>query len=82
MKLLTTCAPCVMCVGAIHWSGIPDVIAGALASDAEAFGFVEGPEDFDATAFLRSRGIEYREGFLREEALELFKHYRGPIYNG
>jgi len=82
LKLLTTCAPCLMCVGAIHWAGVPVVLAAARSGDAEAIGFVEGPKDFDAAAFLRGRGIEYHADFLREEALEIFRRYRGRIYNG
>jgi tRNA(Arg) A34 adenosine deaminase TadA len=82
LRLFTTCAPCIMCVGAVHWAGIPEVVAAARASDAEAIGFVEGPRSFDAVAFLRERGIEYRADFLRDEALEIFRKYRGPVYNG
>ena len=82
LKLIATCAPCLMCVGAIHWAGVPEVIAAATKEDAERAGFLEGPGDFDARAFLAARGIAYREGFLREEALELFRRYHGEIYNG
>jgi tRNA(Arg) A34 adenosine deaminase TadA len=82
LRLFTTCAPCLMCTGAIHWSGVPEVIVAARKEDAEALGFVEGAEDFDAISFLGSRGISYRADFLREEALEIFRRYRGEIYNG
>jgi tRNA(Arg) A34 adenosine deaminase TadA len=82
LKLFTTCAPCVMCAGAIQWAGVPEVIAAARAEDAEAIGFIEGPRSWDAPAFLRERGIEYRADFLRKEALEIFRQYTGPIYNG
>ena len=82
LKLLTTCAPCLLCVGAIHWAGIPRVIAAALKEDAESHGFIEGPSSFDTAAFLAERGIEYQEGFLRKEALELFRAYEGEVYNG
>lgn len=82
LKLLTTCAPCLMCVGAIHWAGVPKVVAAACKKDAEAIGFVEGPGSFDPGSVLAERGIEYREKFLRQEALELFRRYQGEIYNG
>lgn len=82
LKLLTTCAPCIMCVGAVHWAGLPEVIAAARKEDAEQAGFVEGPGGFDAKAFLEARGISYREDFLREEALGIFRAYGGEVYNG
>jgi tRNA(Arg) A34 adenosine deaminase TadA len=82
LKLLTTCEPCIMCVGAIHWAGIPEVIAAARKEDAERFGFVEGPSGFDTAGFLQERGILYRGDFLREEALQLFQAYEGELYNG
>ena len=82
LKLFTTCAPCVMCTGAIHWAGVSEVIAAARTEDAEAIGFIEGPRNWDAPEFLRERGIEYRADFLRAEALEIFRQYTGPIYNG
>jgi tRNA(Arg) A34 adenosine deaminase TadA len=80
--LATTCAPCVMCAGAIHWSGIRRVIAGARTVDAEAVGFVEGPIGFDAVAFLRARGVEYVADVQRDEAIAVLRAYRGPVYNG
>ncbi len=82
LTLWTTCAPCLMCVGAIHWAGVPRVVAAARKEDAEAAGFIEGPGELDAASFLRGRGIEVREDFLREEAREIFRRYHGPIYNG
>lgn len=81
LKLVTTCAPCIMCVGAIHWSGIPEVLAAARTADAEAMGFIEGPRSFDGPRLLAELGIRYRPDFLREEALELFRRYEGRIYN-
>jgi tRNA(Arg) A34 adenosine deaminase TadA len=80
--LVTTCAPCVMCTGAIHWAGIARVIAGARSSDAESIGFVEGPVGFDGAAFLRARGIAYDDDVEREAAITLLRAYTGPIYNG
>jgi tRNA(Arg) A34 adenosine deaminase TadA len=81
LKLVTSSAPCILCIGAIHWAGVPEVLAAARREDAEALGFIEGPSGFDAGAFLAARGIRYREGFLRERAVEVLRSYRGPIYN-
>jgi hypothetical protein len=69
-------------MGAIHWSGVPLVIAALRAADAEAIGFLEGTRSLEAGEFLRMQGIEYREDVLREEALVLFRTYEGTIYNG
>ena len=79
--LVSTCAPCVMCTGAIHWAGLGRVVTGARASDAEAIGFVEGPAGFDATAFLRSRGIVCEPDVEREAVAELLRAYTGIVYN-
>jgi tRNA(Arg) A34 adenosine deaminase TadA len=80
--LVSTCAPCVMCTGAIHWAGVGRVVTGARASDAEAIGFVEGPAGFDAMAFLRSRGVAYEPDVEREAVAALLRAYTGVVYNG
>ena len=80
--LVTTCAPCVMCTGAIHWAGIRHVIAGARTVDAEAIGFVEGPAGFDAATFLAARGVRYEPDVLRDAAIAVLGAYRGVVYNG
>lgn len=82
LTLWTTCAPCLMCTGAIHWAGIARVVAATYADDAEAIGFREGPAGCDAAMHLRALGVAYEEGVERERALELFRRYAGPIYNG
>jgi tRNA(Arg) A34 adenosine deaminase TadA len=80
--IVATCAPCIMCAGAIHWAGIGRVVTAARATDAEALGFVEGPAGFDAAAFLAARGVDYETGVERDAAIALLQSYRGPIYNG
>lgn len=82
LRLFSTCAPCVMCAGAVHWAGLSEVIAAARRSDAEARGFIEGPQGFELSAFLAERGIGYLADVKREEALEIFRQYEGALYNG
>ena len=82
LSLFTSCAPCIMCTGAIHWAGVPEVIAGARREDAEGIGFLEGPTDMDVPGFMKKREITYQCDFLRDEVLEVFKQYKGLIYNG
>ena len=81
VTLLTSCAPCILCTGAVHWSGISRVVAAARSADAAKAGFVEGPEGFDAPALLAQSGVEYAPDLLRQEALEVFRRYEGTIYN-
>jgi guanine deaminase len=78
--LFCTCAPCVMCTGAIHWARIGRVVAAARAADAEALGFVEGPPGFDAAAALRALGVAYEADVERDGAVTLLQRYRGPVY--
>lgn len=38
-ELYTTCEPCPMCFGAIHWAKITKIYTGCTAKDAESIGF-------------------------------------------
>lgn len=38
-----SCAPCIQCFGAIYWSGLKRIFAGARKEHAEKLGFMEGP---------------------------------------
>eukprot|EP00954_Amorphochlora_amoebiformis_P016834 1315139-Amorphochlora_amoeboformis.AAC.2 len=38
-KIYSTCEPCPMCFGAIHWAKIPVCVYGATAKDAAEAGF-------------------------------------------
>ncbi|MCB1956292.1 MAG: nucleoside deaminase, partial [Rhodocyclaceae bacterium] len=84
LELVTSVEPCAMCLGALLWSGVGSVIAGASDADARAIGFDEGPKPADWTAPLRARGVTVRAGLLQSEAravLEAYAHSGGPIYN-
>jgi tRNA(Arg) A34 adenosine deaminase TadA len=71
LSLYTSCQPCVMCAGAIHWSGIKKVYAAARHEDAMCVGI--GPDLVeDASVLLGDSGIDYVRDFLREEALAIF----------
>lgn len=80
--LFATCAPCLMCTGAIHWAGVGRVVLAARAADAEAIGFIEGPAGFDAAAFLRTRGIVVETDVERDAAIAVLRAYTGVVYNG
>lgn len=69
--LYSTCEPCPMCMGAIHWAGITEVAFGARLSDSRRFGFDEiiVPQ---LSRELKSRGVKVNKGIMRKECLELF----------
>jgi tRNA(Arg) A34 adenosine deaminase TadA len=83
-ELVTSCDPCAMCLGAVHWSGVRRLVTGATREDAIALSFDEGPVFPESFAYLEARGVEVVRGVLRKEAatvLELYQRQGGPIYN-
>ncbi len=84
-ELVTSCAPCAMCLGAILWSGVKRVVCGAGRDAAARIGFDEGPVFPESYRYLQDRGIEMIHGVLAQEAgevLELYRQRNGLIYNG
>lgn len=85
MELVTSTAPCAMCLGAIPWSGVKKVVCGARGSDAEAIGFDEGAKPIDWVHSLSERRIEVVEDVERDAARKVLTGYAalgGEIYNG
>lgn len=85
LELVTSTAPCAMCLGAIPWSGVHALVCGARDEDARAIGFDEGHKPADWRANLASRGILLTEDVGREAAAAVLREYRdagGEIYNG
>ena len=83
LELVTSCEPCIMCLGATHWSGVSRLVCGATKSDAEALGFDEGPVDAAGYDHLARRGTAIVRGVLREEAVAVLQRYQAlgrPIY--
>jgi tRNA(Arg) A34 adenosine deaminase TadA len=83
-ELVTSCDPCAMCLGAVHWSGVRRLVTGATREDAIALSFDEGPVFPESFAYLEARGVGVVRGVRRKEAaavLELYKRQGGPIYN-
>ena len=84
-QLVSTAEPCAMCLGAIAWSGVSEVVTGATDSDARQIGFDEGTKPGDWTSALTSRGIRVVPHVLRDECRAVLEEYRasgGEIYNG
>jgi len=83
-ELVTSCAPCAMCLGGILWSGVKRVVCGAAREDATQLSFEEGPVFPQSYHYLEERGIAIVHDVLREEArevLELYRRNKGKIYN-
>ena len=83
--LYTSCDPCAMCLGAILWSGVSRIVAGATREDARALGFEEGPVFPESYDYLEDRGVAIQRGVLGDEAASVLRAYGesdGVIYNG
>lgn len=84
VELVTSVAPCAMCLGAIPWSGVRRVVCGARGEDACEIGFDEGAKPEDWPARLRERRIDVAVDVLRDEARDVLHQYAakgGLIYN-
>ena len=84
-ELVSTTAPCAMCLGAVPWSGVRALVCGARDEDARAVGFDEGSKRADWVQELEMRGIEVVCDVLRENAAAVLRDYvnsGGMVYNG
>lgn len=83
-ELVTSTAPCAMCLGAIPWSGVTRLVCGARDADARGVGFDEGAKVTDWITQLGNRGIDVLTDICREEAASVLRSYAsegGIIYN-
>lgn len=83
-ELVTSVAPCAMCLGAIPWSGVRRLVCCARGADAEAIGFDEGSKPVSWSERLRERGIQVTVDIQRREAVAVLQEYaaqEGVIYN-
>jgi tRNA(Arg) A34 adenosine deaminase TadA len=84
-ELVTSSQPCLMCLGAVLWSGVTRLTYAATADDVQGIlGFDEGPLPRDWPRELNRRGITVAGEFLRAEAvgvLELYRQTAGTVYN-
>lgn len=74
--IFSTCEPCPMCFGAIHWSRIRRIVFGAGIADARAAGFSELPLSNLVLRDLAGSPLEIQGGLLREECSALFAEWR------
>jgi tRNA(Arg) A34 adenosine deaminase TadA len=83
-ELFSSCEPCAMCLGAIHWSGVRRLVCGATREDAQRIGFDEGPVFPASYAYLSERGVEILQEVQRQEANAVIQAYftsGGLIHN-
>jgi len=84
-ELVVNWRPCVMCYGAVLWSGVRSlVIAGSGKTLEEITGFDEGPIHPDWKEELKKRKINVIDNVLSEEACRVFKAFtesNGFVYN-
>jgi tRNA(Arg) A34 adenosine deaminase TadA len=74
--VVTTCEPCPMCTGALHWAGVAEVHFGASIDDAER---AELWQLKVRAADLLARGgsnVRVSGGLLVDECLELFRAWQ------
>lgn len=84
-ELVSSTEPCAMCMGAVPWSGVEQLICGARDEDAREVGFDEGPKLDNWVQSLQVRGIKVIRDVCRQEAAAVLRHYvanEGLIYNG
>jgi len=84
--LLLACSaePCVMCLGALTWSGVRALECGASGEDVEGAGFDEGPKHDGWADELRRRGIAVTRDVLRARGAEVLREYAAAgqqVYN-
>lgn len=83
--LVSSTEPCAMCMGAVPWGGVSQLVCGARDEDARAIGFDEGYKGPEWVEALESRGIEVIRDVLRQKGKKVLETYRedgGTIYNG
>ena len=85
LQLVSSSQMCAMCLGAVVWSGVAQVVYSTTSGDVIAtVGFDEGPTPPDYSAQLAHRGIGVVAGVMRDRGLEVLRGYvasGGVVYN-
>jgi tRNA(Arg) A34 adenosine deaminase TadA len=82
-RLVVSAEPCAMCMGAIPWSGMTELLYAARDADVRAIGFDEGNKPSNWRDAFKARGIDVTSDLLRTEALDVLQAYvdaGGSIY--
>ena len=85
-QLVVNWRPCVMCYGAVLWSGVRSlVIAGSGPELEEITGLDEGPIHPQWDDELAKRGIDLVQDVLHDEAVAVYRDFAASgalVYNG
>jgi tRNA(Arg) A34 adenosine deaminase TadA len=73
--IYTSCEPCPMCLGAIWWARVSEIVYANNREDAAAIGFDDDAIYREVAAPLNRRGLPIRR-LAAGEALEIFKLWR------
>lgn len=73
--IYTSCEPCPMCLGAIYWARPDRVVYACTKEDAKAIDFDDAFIYVELDLPMSKRRIPFEQR-LREEALEVFKHWK------
>lgn len=73
--LYTTCEPCPMCFGAIHWARVSRVVFGCKIKDAKKIGFSELAISASRLKSLGKSDVKVVSGVLRGECLLVMKSW-------
>ena len=76
-ELVTSCAPCMMCLGAVLGSGVSSLVIAAREEDTQSLGLGKSTRPPGWVEGLRRRGIAVTEDVLRAEAVEVLREYAG-----
>ena len=84
-QLVVNWRPCIMCYGAVIWSGVRSLVVAGSGPELESItGFDEGPLGDDWIKELEKRGISVIDGILKDEAVKVFKRFKDRglfVYN-
>jgi tRNA(Arg) A34 adenosine deaminase TadA len=75
VEVATSCAPCMMCQGAILGSGVSSLLIAAREDDTRALGLGGSTRPPDWVKVLQRQGISVMEDVLRTEAVEVLREY-------
>jgi len=76
--LYTSCEPCMMCLGAAHWSEVDYIYFGASADDAKEYGFIYSNLYYDSNT--NNRHAEFNMIQLcRNEAIKVWSESEANI---
>lgn len=84
-QLVVNWRPCLMCYGAVIWSGVQSLLIAGSSHELESItGFDEGPFGDEWLNELEKRSISVIDGILKDEAIKVFQSFREKgmyVYN-